>query len=59
LWIGILPALVVLYIRKFVKKPEVRKENRDRLRREKQEFRVPLIEIFRPRLLSNTLTACP
>src|SRR5204862_7760888 len=27
LWIGILPALVVLYIRKFVKEPEVWKEN--------------------------------
>jgi len=58
LWIGILPALVVVYIRKFVKEPEVWKENREKQRAQKQEFRVPLLEIFRPRMLQNTLTTC-
>jgi SHS family lactate transporter-like MFS transporter len=58
LWIGILPALVVLYIRKFIKEPEVWRENREKQRQQKQEFRLPLLEIFRLRVLGNTLTAC-
>jgi len=57
LWIGILPALVVLYIRKFVKEPEVWKENRQKQKLQK-EFKLPLFEIFRPKVLPNTLTAC-
>jgi SHS family lactate transporter-like MFS transporter len=55
---GVLPALVVLYIRKFVKEPEVWQQNRDKQRQQKQEFRLPLFEIFRLRVLPNTLTAC-
>jgi SHS family lactate transporter-like MFS transporter len=58
LWIGILPALVVLYIRKFIKEPEVWRENREKQRRQGREFRLPLLEIFRLRVLGNTLTAC-
>lgn len=58
LWIGIIPALLVLYVRKFVKEPPVWKENRDKQRAQKKEFRLPLFEIFRPRMLVNTLTAC-
>jgi len=58
LWMGVLPALVVLYIRKFVKEPEVWQQNRDKQRQQKQEFRLPLFEIFRLRVLPNTLTAC-
>ena len=58
LWMGVLPALVVLYIRKFVKEPEVWQQNRDKQRQQKQEFRMPLFEIFRLRVLPNTLTAC-
>jgi len=58
LWIGILPALVVLYIRKFVKEPAVWKENREKQRLQKKEFRLPLLDIFRLRMLGNTLTAC-
>ena len=57
LWIGILPAFVVIYIRKFVKEPEVWKENREKQRLQK-EFKAPLLEIFRPKVLPNTLTAC-
>jgi SHS family lactate transporter-like MFS transporter len=58
LWMGVMPALVVLYIRKFVKEPEVWQQNRDKQRQQKQEFRLPLFEIFRLRVLPNTLTAC-
>ncbi len=58
LWLGVLPALVTLYIRKFVKEPEVWRENREKQRRQKAEFRAPLLEIFRLRVLGNTLSAC-
>jgi SHS family lactate transporter-like MFS transporter len=58
LWIGILPALVVVYIRKFVKEPAVWRENRDKQRNHGKEFRMPLFEIFRLRMLPNTLTTC-
>jgi SHS family lactate transporter-like MFS transporter len=58
LWIGIVPALAVVYVRKFVKEPEVWKENREKQRQQGQEFRVPLLQIFRLRMLPNTLTAC-
>ncbi len=54
LWVGILPALAVLYVRKFVKEPEVWKENREKQRQQGQEFRVPLLQIFRPRMLPKT-----
>ena len=58
LWLGILPALVCVYIRFFVKEPEVWVENRRRQKEQKQEVRAPLLSIFKPTLLSNTLTAC-
>jgi SHS family lactate transporter-like MFS transporter len=58
LMLGILPALAVVWIRAYVKEPEVWAENRKLQREQKQEFRTPLFEIFRLRLLPNTLTAC-
>jgi len=58
LWIGIVPALAVVYVRKFVKEPDVWKENREKQRIQGKEFRVPLLQIFRLRMLPNTLTAC-
>ncbi|MGH7152989.1 MAG: MFS transporter, partial [Acetobacteraceae bacterium] len=58
LWIGILPALAVLYIRRYVKEPEVWKENQAKQRQEHREFRMPLFDIFRWRMLRNTLSAC-
>jgi MFS transporter, SHS family, lactate transporter len=58
LWIGILPALVLIPIRTFVKEPPVWIENRRQQRLQKKEFRAPLLDIFRPRVLGNTLTAC-
>ena len=58
LWIGVLPALSVVWIRFYVKEPPVWVENR-RLQRETQhEVRAPLIKIFQWGMLGNTLMAC-
>jgi SHS family lactate transporter-like MFS transporter len=56
LWIGILPALVVVYVRYFVKEPEVWVENKRIQTESKAEVRAPLFSIFKPGLLFNTLT---
>jgi SHS family lactate transporter-like MFS transporter len=58
LWIGILPALVVVWIRFYVSEPEVWVENKRRQRETKAEVKAPLLSIFRRGLLFNTLTAC-
>jgi len=58
LLIGVLPALLIVYIRIFVKEPAVWVENRRKQRIENKEFRAPLLSIFRRGLLANTLTAC-
>jgi SHS family lactate transporter-like MFS transporter len=58
LMLGILPALAVVWIRIYVKEPQVWKDNRRLQREQNKEFRTPLFEIFRPRFLGNTLTAC-
>jgi MFS transporter, SHS family, lactate transporter len=58
LWLGILPAFLCVYIRYYVKEPEVWVENRKRQREQKQEVRAPLLAIFKPALLGTTLTAC-
>ena len=58
LLIGVLPALVIVYIRKYVKEPEVWIENRRKQRAENREFRAPLFSIFKRGVLANTLTAC-
>ena len=56
--IGVLPALAILYVRRYVKEPEVWLENRRRQRAEKREVNVPLFSIFKPAILGNTATAC-
>jgi SHS family lactate transporter-like MFS transporter len=58
LWMGILPAFAVLYVRRYVKEPEVWIENRRRQRAEQREVRAPLFAIFKAGVLGNTLTAC-
>ncbi len=58
LWIGVLPALSVFYVRKFVKEPPIWLENRRRQRLEQREVRAPLISIFKRDVLGNTLSAC-
>ncbi|HEX2886912.1 MFS transporter [Vineibacter terrae] len=56
LWIGILPALAVVWIRFYVKEPPVWAENKRRQTTERQEVRLPLFTIFKPKYLYNTLT---
>ena len=58
LWIGVLPALSVFYVRKYVKEPEVWLENRRLQRAQQREVHAPLINIFKRDMLSNTLLAC-
>ena len=58
LWVGVLPALSVFYVRRFVKEPPIWLENRRRQRAENREVHAPLFSIFKPRVLANTLTAC-
>src|SRR6201994_3576560 len=58
LLIGVLPALLIVYIRIYVKEPPVWIENRRKQRAENREFRAPLFSIFKRNVLGNTLTAC-
>jgi MFS transporter, SHS family, lactate transporter len=58
LWMGILPALSVVYVRYLVKEPPIWAENRRLQREENREMRTPLFSIFKRGMLGNTLTAC-
>ena len=58
LWIGILPAFSIIFVRYFVKEPKVWVENRKLQRTQRREVRAPLIKIFQRGMLANTLTAC-
>jgi SHS family lactate transporter-like MFS transporter len=58
LLIGVLPALAVVWVQKNVKESEVWVENRRKQREQQKEVRTPLFDIFRRRLLGNTLSAC-
>jgi MFS transporter, SHS family, lactate transporter len=58
LWIGILPALVVVWIRFYVKEPEVWADNKRLQAENRTEVKAPLFVIFKRGLLLNTITAC-
>jgi len=58
LLVGVLPAFAVLYVRFFVKEPEVWVQNRNIQRIQKREIRAPLFSIFRRGMLLNTLNCC-
>ena len=48
----------IVYVRFFVKEPELWVENRRQQRTQHREVRAPLFSIFRRGMLVNTLTAC-
>ena len=58
LMLGVLPALSVVYVRFFVKEPEVWQENRKLQKAQQREVHVPLAKIFKRGMLGNTATAC-
>jgi SHS family lactate transporter-like MFS transporter len=58
LWIGVLPALSVVWIRFYVKEPEVWTENQRLQKQHKAEVKVPLAAIFRRDMILNTLSTC-
>jgi SHS family lactate transporter-like MFS transporter len=58
LMLGVLPALLIVYIRRYVKEPPVWLENRRLQRTEQREVRTPLFKIFKRDMVYNTLTAC-
>ncbi|WP_428484368.1 MFS transporter [Rhodopila sp.] len=58
LWVGVLPALAVVWIRVYVKEPDVWIENQKQQKASKAEVKVPLAAIFRKGLRLNTLSAC-
>ena len=58
LWMGVLPAFSVFYVRYLGKEPPIWAENRRLQRVENREVRTPLFSIFKREMLGNTLTAC-
>jgi SHS family lactate transporter-like MFS transporter len=56
--IGIIPSLLIPFVLWFVEEPPVWAENRRLQREQKKEVRVPLLDIFRWKVLGNTITAC-
>lgn len=58
LWIGVLPALVCIWIRFYVKEPEVWAENKKLQAEQNKEVHLPLFAIFQKQFLWNTITGC-
>ena len=58
LWIGILPALAIVYVRFFVKEPEVWVENQRLQKAENRHVKLPLAAIFKRGIVGNMLNAC-
>jgi MFS transporter, SHS family, lactate transporter len=58
LWVGVLPALAVVYVRYFVKEPEVWVENQRIQKAENRQVKAPLVNVFKRGMILNTLNAC-
>ena len=58
LWLGILPAFVCIWIRFFVKEPEVWAENQKIQAQSNKAVTLPLLAIFKRQYLWNTITGC-
>jgi SHS family lactate transporter-like MFS transporter len=57
LWIGIVPALAVIWIRFYVKEPEVWADNKRLQVEKKAQVKLPLLAIFKRQYRYNTITA--
>jgi MFS transporter, SHS family, lactate transporter len=58
LWMGVLPALAVVWIRVYVKEPEVWVENQKKQKETKAEVKVPVMALFRHGMALNTISCC-
>ncbi len=58
LMLGVLPALACVWIRFYVKEPEVWSENQKIQTATRREVKLPLFAIFKRQYLWNTLTGC-
>lgn len=58
LWMGVLPALAVVWIRVYVKEPEVWVENQKKQKEKKAEVKVPVMALFRRGMALNTISCC-
>ena len=58
MWLGILPAFTIIYIRIYVKESPVWLENRRLQRATGREVKAPLLAIFKRGMIGNTATAC-
>ncbi len=56
--LGVLPALVCVWIRFYVKEPEIWTENKKLQDSNQTQVTLPLFAIFKPKYLVNTLTGC-
>jgi MFS transporter, SHS family, lactate transporter len=56
--LGVLPALACVWIRFYVKEPEVWAENKQIQTNTRREVKLPLLAIFKRQYLWNTLTGC-
>lgn len=58
LWMGVLPALAVVWIRIYVKESDVWTENQRQQKEQNAKVKVPLAAIFRKGVRLNTITCC-
>jgi len=58
LWMGVLPALAVVWIRVYVKEPEVWLENQRQQKATNSHVRVPLAALFHRKMVLTTLSTC-
>ncbi len=56
--IGVVPALLIFYVQRYVKEPAVWVENRRLQLAQKREVKLPLLNMFKRGMLGNTLNAC-
>lgn len=58
LWMGVLPTLAVVWIRVYVKEPEIWVENQKKQKASNTQVKAPLAAIFRKGVRMNTTSCC-